>query len=78
MGLIQLRLLSYRPRRINVAVVAAEDTFVMAEMHCQTGWSLLLFVLGRSDWACLQFLSFLCDQSGLIWSASMYLHPYCS
>ena len=78
MGLIQLRLLSYRPgRHIIFTVVAAEDTCMLADMHCQTGWSSLLSLLGRSDWGYLQFLSFLCEQSGLIWSASMYLQPYC-
>jgi len=49
MGLIQLRLLFYRPRRhIIVSVVAAEHTLMLAEMHCQTGWSSLLSLLGRS------------------------------
>jgi hypothetical protein len=51
MGLIQLCLLSYRPRHhIIVAVVALEHTFMLAEMHCQTDWSSLLSLLGRSDW----------------------------
>jgi hypothetical protein len=71
MGLIQLCLLSYRPRRHFIfSVVAAEHTFMLAEMHCQNGWSSLLSLLGHSDWGCLQFLFFLCDQSGVIWSAS--------
>jgi hypothetical protein len=49
-GLIQLRLFSYRPRHhIIFAVVAAEHVFVLAEIHCQTGWSSLLSLLGRSD-----------------------------
>jgi len=79
MGLIQLRLLSYRHcRHIIVQIVAAEQTFMLAEMHCQTSWSSLLFLLGRSAWGCLQFLSFLCNQSRLIWTAAMYLRPYCS